>query len=167
MAMVFFNTSMELSMMVSGKMTSGMDLEHIFTQTVISTKGIGTMTFSKVWVRIITQTVTFTKANGKQASQMVKAIISTKVVRPSTRAIGKMERNKGSVNWSFKTIMATQENGKTTKSKETDATFILMDKSIMDNGHVTKSQDKELISTKTAIFSSADGKMTDVPVKEK
>ena len=153
--------------MVSGKMTLGMGLEHIFTRTVISIKGIGIMTFSKVWVRIIIRMVTFTRANGRQASQMVKAITFTKVVRPSTRAIGKMERKRDLVSWSLKTIMATQENGKTTKSKETDATFILMDKSIMDNGHVTKSQDKELISTKTAIFSLADGKMTDVPVKER
>jgi hypothetical protein len=158
---------MELSTMVSGKMTSGMDLEHIFTQTVTSMKGIGTMTFSKVWVRIIIQTETFTRANGRQASQMVKAITFTKVVRPSTKAIGKMERKRDLVSWSLKTIMATQENGKTTKNKETGVTFILMDKSIMANGHATKNQDKELISTKTAIFSSADGKMTDVPVKER
>lgn len=153
--------------MVSGKMTLDMGLEHIFTQTAISMKEIGTMTFSKVWVHIITRMVTFIRVNGKLENRMVKVITFTKAARPFTRAIGKMERNKGSVNWSFKTIMDTQGNGKTTKSKETGAIFILMDKSIMANGHVIKSQDKGLISTKMVIFSSADGKMTDVPVKER
>ena len=63
--------------------------------------------------------------------------------------------------------MVIQVNGKTTKNKEKVATFIQMDRNMMDNGNVIKSQELEHTSTKMEIFISEDGKKTEDQVTER
>lgn len=94
MEMVSFPMLMVPNTTVNGKQIFGMVLVHTIIQMEINMKVTGIMILKKVWEPTITQMVTFIKVNGSRENQMDRAITSTKVVKPSTKVIGVMVKNK-------------------------------------------------------------------------
>lgn len=114
-------------------------MELIIILIVINIKEIGLMIFNKEWAPIIIRMEIYIKDSGKMENPMDKEIISIKVAKLSIKETGKMEKNKDSVNWSYKIIMDIQVNGKIIKSKEKDHIFTQMAKNMMVNGSEIKS----------------------------
>lgn len=98
MEMEFFSTLMEPNMMDNGKTISVTDLEHTFILMETNMKVIGIMIFNKEWGHIIMLMEIYTRDNGKVENQMEKVITFTRVEKPYTRVIGRMERKKASDN---------------------------------------------------------------------
>lgn len=155
----YSNTSTAQNTTVNGKTTSAQATVHIPTQMVTNTKAIGNKTSNKAWEHIITSTVTFTKVNGEMANQIVKEIISIKVVRLFIKVIGIKVKKKVLVSWLFRIIMGILGIGRIIRKMARVVIFIQMVRNMMVIGLGIRSQVLAPISIKMVICTLAHGRM--------